>query len=64
MKFNKKNIYNFFIIILILFFSYSICSTHERPNSGYISRRKSFCSTPFYIIFLVAFILIFIFNLE
>ena len=63
MKFKKK-IYDFLIVILILFLSYSICSTHERPTSGYISRRQSFCSTPFYITVLITFILIFIFNLQ
>jgi hypothetical protein len=64
MKLNKKNIYTFAVVLLFLFFSYSICSTHERPTSGYVSRRKSFCSTPFYVIFIIAFILFFVFNLR
>jgi len=59
MKFNKEKIYGFILALFFLFLSYSICSTHERPTSGYISRRKSFCSTPFYIILLFAFILYF-----
>ena len=62
MKLNRKNLYNFAAIILILLFSYSICSTHELPTTGYVSRRKRFCSTPFYVTVLIVFILIFIFN--
>ena len=65
MKLDTKNIYNFVVIILFLFFSYSLCSSHEYPTSGYISKRKSFCSTPFYIIFIASlFFYIFFFNLR
>jgi hypothetical protein len=47
--------------IIFLVISYGLCSTHEKPNTnGYYSRRKMFCSTPLYILILVA-ILLFIF---
>jgi hypothetical protein len=60
MKTNLKNKINTFIItVLFLLISYLICSTHETPTTGYISKRKIFCSTPFYLILIVAFILIF-----
>ena len=53
----------FLFIILWFAISYSLCSSHEIPNtSGYVSRRKMFCSTSFYVIVLTVFILIFIFN--
>jgi len=55
MKINQK-IYEFLLVILLLALSYSLCSTHERPVSGYVSRRKSFCSVPFYLILSVTLI--------
>jgi len=58
----KDKFKQFFIAILFLFISYSLCSTHEIPISGYVSRRKSFCSMPFYIYIIIAFVLIFILN--
>ena len=59
MKIYQK-IYNFTFVILILFFSYLVCSSHEKPTTGgYITKRKRFCSTPFYIIFVFAFIMYF-----
>lgn len=59
MKIYQK-IFNFTFVILILFFSYLVCSSHEIPNTtGYITKRKRFCSTPFYIIFVFAFIIYF-----
>jgi hypothetical protein len=57
MKLDKKNMYIFVFIILVLFFSYSLCQTHEKPTSGNVSKRNSFCSTPFYITFLIFFVL-------
>ena len=49
MKLNEKY-RNFLLCILFLMISYSLCSTHEMPTSGYVSRRKRFCSMPFYLI--------------
>lgn len=62
MKFKEK-IKIFMVAFLMLLFSYSLCSTHERPTSGYVSRRKIFCSTPLYIFVILLFILIFVFNI-
>ena len=62
MKLNKK-FSHFLSAILILLISYLLCSTHELPTtSGYISRRKRFCATPFYFFVIICFILVFIFN--
>ena len=59
----KEKIKIFLIIIVWFAISYSLCSSHEMPNtSGYVSRRKRFCSTPFYIFIIVALIVVFIFN--
>ena len=59
MKLYQK-IFNFVLIIFILFLSYLVCSSHEKPTAGgYITRRKRFCSTPFFIIFLFVFIMYF-----
>lgn len=54
----KNKIKTFIIAFILLLFSYSICSTHEKPSSGYISKRKRFCSTPFYLIVIFLFIVI------
>lgn len=50
MKINKK-FYFFLIVILMILFSYSLCSTHElrNPNSIFNTRRNRFCARPFYI---------------
>ena len=61
MKLNKK-ISHFLAAILFLLVSYLLCSTHEKPTSGYISRRKRFCSTPFYVFIILCFIFVFMFN--
>ena len=60
MKLGQK-VYYFFIVALMLLISYLLCSTHEKSTSGY-SRRKGFCSTPFYVIIFICFIIIFVFN--
>ena len=64
MKFKNmnKNLSFFLGIILMLLISYSLCSTHERPTSGYVSKRKLFCSTPFYIIIIVSCIVFVLFK--
>lgn len=58
----KEKFTQFFIVMLMLLISYSLCSTHELPSQGqgYISRRKRFCGTPIYIYVFIAFILIFL----
>ena len=56
MKINEKY-RNFLLFILLLMFNYSLCSTHEMPTSGYVSRRKSFCSMPFYLILFLTIII-------
>lgn len=62
MKFKEK-ISHFFIAILILLISYLLCSSHQLlTTSDYISRRKRFCATPFYVYVVLCFILVFIFN--
>ena len=61
MKLNKK-ISHFLIVILMLLVSYLLCSSHEKPTSGYVSKRKRFCSTPFFVFVILCFIFIFIFN--
>ena len=58
MKLNEKY-RNFLLCILLLMFNYSLCSTHEMPTSGYVSRRKSFCSMPFYLILFILLIYFF-----
>jgi hypothetical protein len=55
----KEKFKQFIIIIMVLLLSYSLCSTHELPSQGYISRRKSFCSMPFYVIVLFSILIIF-----
>ena len=61
MKFKDKlNV--FLVAIVYLSISYLLCSTHERPTTGYVSRRKIFCSNPLYIYILIALVFIFIFN--
>lgn len=59
MKLNSK--FNLALIAFIyLFISYSLCSSHELPQSGYISRRKRFCSTPLeFIVLIFLFVIIF-----
>jgi len=59
----KTKIYYIILVIAILTFSYSMCSTHELRNSNSIfnTRRNIFCSTPYWIlvlttVFLVMFI--------
>jgi len=53
----KEKIKLFLFIILWFAISYSLCSTHEMPNtSGYVSKRKRFCSTPFYVFIIVTLI--------
>ncbi len=45
MKF-KQFLISLLFILLIVFLSYSLCSTHELSNkNGYISRRKRFCTS-------------------
>lgn len=62
MKFKEK-MKIFLFVIFYFTISYLLCSTHELPaTSGYITRRKRFCSTPFYIFIIVALIVVFIFN--
>jgi len=58
MKLTEK-INKFFISCLILLFIYVLCPTHDAPQ-GY-SRMQSFCSFPFYIIMLFAFIIVFLY---
>jgi hypothetical protein len=59
----KKKIKLFLFIILWFAISYSLCSSHEIPNtSGYVSRRKRFCSTPFYVFIIVSLIVILIYT--
>lgn len=49
---------------IYLFISYSLCSSHELPKSGYISRRKNFCSTPLDVLVLIfLFIILFLDNI-
>ena len=64
MKFKEK-IYTFIFVILVLTFSYSLCSTRElrNPNSIFNTRRNRFCSTPFSVFVILVFILIFVFNI-
>jgi hypothetical protein len=47
-----------------LFISYALCSSHELPESGYVSRRKRFCSTPLDLLVLIClFIILFLDNI-
>lgn len=48
------------IAFTYLFISYSLCSSHELPQSGYISQRKRFCSKPLdFIILIYLFVILF-----
>lgn len=62
MKFKEKIIF-FLCIILYFTISYSLCSSHEITNTrGYISRRKNFCSTPFYVFVIFSIVAVFFFT--
>jgi len=64
MKINQKlnqKIKIFCILCLILLFMYSLCPTHVE-RKGYFSRTRRLCGMPFYIIILLAFILVFFLN--
>lgn len=61
MKIYKK-FERFILVFVLLLFSYSICSSHELPSSGYVSKRKAFCSIPFYIIIIFAVVLNFLYD--
>jgi len=64
MKFKEK-IYLALIGFTYLFISYSLCSSYELPDSGYISRRKRFCSTPLHmLVFICLFIILFYDNIS
>jgi hypothetical protein len=58
MKFKEK-VKNFVISCMMLLFIYSLCPNHDVPTR-YISRMNSFCSMPFYLFILFAFIIIFL----
>ena len=63
MKLKEKM--NIFLFIILWFtISYLLCSTHELPTTtnGYISRRKRFCSTPFYIFVIISIVVVFMYN--
>lgn len=62
MKLKEK--LNVFIFVMLYFsISYLLCSTHEMPNTtGYVSRRKRFCSTPFYVFIIISLIVILFYN--
>lgn len=54
MKLNEK--INIFILVILYFsISYLLCSTNVIPtSSGNLSRRTNFCSTPYYILIIIA----------
>lgn len=59
----KEKIKLFLFIIVWFAISYSLCSSHEIPNtSGYVSRRKRFCSTPFYVFIIISLIVVLIYT--
>ena len=58
----KRKLYFYIGFILMLLLSYSLCPTHEKPTSGYISKRKRFCSMPFYIIVIISLTFLFFFK--
>ena len=62
MKLKEK--LNVFIFVMLYFsINYLLCSTHEMPNTtGYVSRRKRFCSTPFYVFIIISLIVILFYN--
>jgi len=58
----KEKMKNFIISLALLLFSYSICSLDMKYHQ-YVSKRKSFCGIPFYIIVIFAFFInFFIYN--
>lgn len=58
MKFKEK--INIFILVILYFsISYLLCSTDVIPSSSnYLSRRKKFCSTPYYILIIIALVVL------
>lgn len=55
----KEKIKVFLFMILWFTISYLLCSSHEMPNkSGYISIRKRWCSTPFYVSIIISLVVV------
>lgn len=55
----KEKIKAFLFMILWFTIGYLLCSSHEIPNaSGYISIRKRWCSTPFYVSIIISLVVV------